>query len=227
MLPSPGKNYGLADSADRGKVMIAVIELIAEVKPRGFVLENVANLARQHRSVLKEILSLIKAAGYKVYFRILDTKHFGLPQSRPRLYIVGQRVDAVKSRFTWPPLQAEATNIDDFLLPDDLVSPGIRTKGLSSLGQWHLEKAGDEMEKKKHISTFTKTCCIDVSAGKSRHHVTVGYSPCITKSRGATGGYYLTTKLRMMDLKEICALQGFPTHAWDIEEHILRKPTYK
>ena len=43
---------------------------------------------------------MLKESGYLVQSQILDTRRFALPQSRKRVYIVGQRNDAVRS-WSW------------------------------------------------------------------------------------------------------------------------------
>jgi DNA (cytosine-5)-methyltransferase 1 len=55
-----------------------------------FVFENVAGLLGQkHSSRLKQILSKLHDAGFKVFTGSLDARDFGVPQRRRRLFIVG------------------------------------------------------------------------------------------------------------------------------------------
>ena len=42
------------------------------------------------------------------------------------------------------------------------------------------------------------------------HHMTIGYSPCLTRARCSTGGYYIFAKQRKMLTVEITRLQGIP-----------------
>ena len=44
---------------------------------------------------LKIIIDHLEALGYKVSYKLLDSKFFGLPQSRKRVYIVGTLTDKV------------------------------------------------------------------------------------------------------------------------------------
>ncbi len=55
-----------------------------------FVFENVAGLLGQkHSDRLKQILSRLRNAGFSVFTHDLDARHFGVPQRRRRLFIVG------------------------------------------------------------------------------------------------------------------------------------------
>jgi DNA (cytosine-5)-methyltransferase 1 len=56
----------------------------------GFVLENVEGLVTHEQGkTLKTIIEKLEDIGYKVSWKVLDSSHFGLPQSRKRVYIVG------------------------------------------------------------------------------------------------------------------------------------------
>jgi DNA-cytosine methyltransferase len=96
---SAGKNKGLRD--DRGTVFDGIYDYIRHQKPRIFVLENVKNLvSSKHKSTFHAILKLLgglkcpenpKNTMYLLTWNIYNSKHFGVPQNRERLYIVGLR----------------------------------------------------------------------------------------------------------------------------------------
>ena len=68
----PGENHGLADSQGRGSLLHYCVELVDAKAPRGFIIENVANLTRAaHQSVFNELLSLLEkcACGYVVCYK--------------------------------------------------------------------------------------------------------------------------------------------------------------
>lgn len=57
---------------------------------RGFLLENVEGLVNHDNgNTLNTIITHLERMGYHVSYRLLDSKEFGLPQSRKRVYIVG------------------------------------------------------------------------------------------------------------------------------------------
>ena len=82
-----GKQKGLQD--DRGKIILKLIEIIKIKRPGVVFLENVANLQRhENGKTLKFIEKAFCDMNYSIFLKILDSAKFGVPQSRPRLYIV-------------------------------------------------------------------------------------------------------------------------------------------
>ena len=85
-----GKRDGLDDP--RGQLFNEVVKFLDVKKPRAFVLENVKNLLKHNKGAT---YSFIKSAlqnaggGYTVFESVLDSKNFGVPQHRERVYIVG------------------------------------------------------------------------------------------------------------------------------------------
>ena len=68
--------------------------LVAGIKPRVFVAENVSGLAIGRAvGYFKEIHAALTAAGYNVEARMLDAQWLGVPQSRRRVIFVGVRSD--------------------------------------------------------------------------------------------------------------------------------------
>ncbi|MBQ2389121.1 MAG: DNA (cytosine-5-)-methyltransferase [Clostridia bacterium] len=83
-----GKREGFADT--RGTLFFDVERILAAKKPKGFILENVEGLVNHDNGhTLRVILYHLRALGYKVSYRVLNSKDFGVPQERKRIYIVG------------------------------------------------------------------------------------------------------------------------------------------
>ena len=85
-----GRRDGLADP--RGQLFNEIVRFLNDKRPRAFVLENVRNLLKHGRgSTYAFIRDALENAGggYKVFEHILDSKDFGIPQHRERVYIVG------------------------------------------------------------------------------------------------------------------------------------------
>jgi modification methylase nlaIV len=89
---SAGNRKGFADT--RGTLFFDVERILLEKKPKGFLLENVEGLVNHDEGkTFKTILDHLLSAGYKVSHRILNSKDFGVPQERKRIYIVGTLQD--------------------------------------------------------------------------------------------------------------------------------------
>jgi DNA (cytosine-5)-methyltransferase 1 len=69
------------------------LRILAETKPRAFLLENVFGLAyRNHNAFwLKRLLTMFRELGYDADHRILLAADYGVPQRRQRLFILGSR----------------------------------------------------------------------------------------------------------------------------------------
>ena len=106
---SAGLNLGWKDPKLRGQVFVHVVEHLQRCLPRAFMLENVKGLAIRHKDTFETLLDLISRItqngkpAYGVSWKLLDTcTHGGLPQHRPRIYIIGVRMDSLVRPFMWP-----------------------------------------------------------------------------------------------------------------------------
>ena len=83
-----GQRKGFEDT--RGTLFFEIARIAAVKKPKYLFLENVPGLLSHDRGrTFKTILSALDELGYDVTWQVLNSKDFGVPQSRKRLYIVG------------------------------------------------------------------------------------------------------------------------------------------
>lgn len=81
-------------------------QFLDRYNPRLFLFENVKGiLTTKNGKIFDDLKSVMKKAGYKIDFRILNAKHFGAPQNRERVIIIGWKMDF---EFEYP-----AFNIED------------------------------------------------------------------------------------------------------------------
>lgn len=70
------------------------VRLLRGLRPRVFVMENVSGMVKgKMKLVFAEILQELKASGYQVSARLMNTMYFNVPQSRQRMIFVGVRGD--------------------------------------------------------------------------------------------------------------------------------------
>jgi len=72
----------------------AYTRILTEARPRHFILENVYALTfnnKASRPAFTRLLSEIEDAGYAFKWQVLNAADYGVPQARPRLFIVGAR----------------------------------------------------------------------------------------------------------------------------------------
>ena len=83
-----GKREGFADA--RGTLFFEIARLVEAGRPAYFLLENVPGLLSHDKGrTFHTILSTFWKLGYHVEWKVLNSKDFGVPQSRKRVYIVG------------------------------------------------------------------------------------------------------------------------------------------
>lgn len=100
---SLGRESGFADET-RGTLFYEICRIIAAKRPRAFLLENVSNLVRHDGGwTMRVILHALAELGYHVQFDVLDASHYGVPQRRKRVYIVGFLRDPLTSPVILPP----------------------------------------------------------------------------------------------------------------------------
>ena len=76
----------------RNQLIKHFLRLVVETQPKAFVLENVKGLTLgKHKAFLDEIVKESAAAGYEVVlpWQVLNARHYGVPQDRQRIFLVG------------------------------------------------------------------------------------------------------------------------------------------
>ena len=97
-----GKKKGLEDA--RGTLFYDYARLIKEISPKVFIYENVKGLLTHDKGRTWDIIkNIFEKLNYKIYHKVLDAQHYGLPQMRERIFVVGIRDDiAKKASFQFP-----------------------------------------------------------------------------------------------------------------------------
>jgi DNA (cytosine-5)-methyltransferase 1 len=89
----------------RNSLVFHFLRLVAELRPRTFVMENVPGMATgAHTALLSELVDRFKDLGYKVRqpHQILNAANFGVPQDRRRLFLLGSRSDTFLPEYPAP-----------------------------------------------------------------------------------------------------------------------------
>lgn len=92
----------------RNKLYLAVLEMVRQYQPKGFIIENVPGMATMYDGQVKnEVLRRFRDMGYNVECKILCAADYGVPQMRKRLIFMGIRSDIGVPKFPEPLLDAE------------------------------------------------------------------------------------------------------------------------
>ena len=209
---SAGNHAGLDDLKGRGIVFYHCLNYICGKRPRVAVIENVKGLQSGHVEEFLDILKILTKADYDVTWEILDAAEHGLPQSRPRVYIVAIRLDSKKHDFTFPAPVSNRPDVDLFLEPKEAKRPQFHTRGQTAKA--NLADARAKL-KEQEVDDRNTTCFVDLFAPAQFSKYQQGFCPCITATRGAQGGYFITSRNRLTTMVELARLQGWPTEVAD------------
>ena len=101
-----GRKKGFDDNfkgQTRGTLFFDVVRICAEKKPKVIFCENVKGLTiHDHGRTFKVIVGALRELGYTVFYKLLNSKDFGVPQNRERIYIVAFRNDIAPGEFVFP-----------------------------------------------------------------------------------------------------------------------------
>lgn len=120
-----GKRMGFEDDYKglcRGTLFQDVVRICEYHKPKVIFCENVKGLTiHDGGRTFKVIKRAFEQIGYTVYDKVLNSKDFGVPQNRERIYIVAFRNDIDSSEFEFPVGTDSGTKIKD-ILEEEVVS---------------------------------------------------------------------------------------------------------
>ena len=114
-----GKRMGFEDDYKglcRGTLFQDVVRICELRKPKVIFCENVKGLIIHDKGrTFKIIKKAFEQIGYKVYDQILNSRDFGVPQNRERIYIVAFRNDIDSKNFSFPVGNRSNTCIKDIM----------------------------------------------------------------------------------------------------------------
>ena len=112
-----GKHMGFDDDYKgtcRGTLFLDVARICEYHKPKVIFCENVKGLTIHDKGrTFKIICKTFENLGYKVFSKVLNSKDYGVPQNRERIYIVAFRNDIAPEEFAFPePTDTTKTLLD-------------------------------------------------------------------------------------------------------------------
>lgn len=173
------------------------VDVIFEKQPSCFLLENVQTLTTlDGGSYFKDILKQLSKKDeqgneiYEIHHKIMNSKDYGIPQSRKRLYIIGLKKDIIKKTFEFPK-EKKMKKLSTFIDKKDTSKNPIKEANI------------ELMKSIPEDSIF-----IDVGFRKCRFPNSGKWAPCIT----AQPNMWNAQMGRKANVKEYLKLQGFPTY---------------
>jgi len=101
----------------QGTLFYEIVRILEDKKPQSFLLENVKGLVNHDKgNTFKTILNTLNQ-DYWIFYKVLDSANFGVPQHRERIYIVGFRKQIFKEKpsFIFPQTNGRISYINEFL----------------------------------------------------------------------------------------------------------------
>lgn len=96
-----GKRRGLDDT--RGTLFYEFARVIDESRPKVFIYENVKGLlTHDNGETFKTIISAFDELGYRYFYKVLNSKDYGIAQHRERIFVVGFRDRDIDFNFPKP-----------------------------------------------------------------------------------------------------------------------------
>jgi len=205
-----GKQGGFKDT--RGTLFFDIARITDYHKPKVLFLENVKNLVRHDNGkTLSTIIRALNELSYDVFFEILDSSNFGIPQSRKRVFFVCFDKKLNKKSFEFPRPEAKPVILKDILLPDSETSEFvIQREDINIKKDYVPEKDifGNYPQKPIRLGTINK--------GGQGERIYSIYGQAITLSAygggvaAKTGAYLVNGRVRKLAPRECLRLLGFP-----------------
>lgn len=207
-----GARGGFEDT--RGTLFYDYVRLIKEIQPRIFIYENVYGvLTHDKGKTWDTMVNVFEELGYNFKWQILDSRHYGIPQGRRRLFVVGFKCVNDYKKFEFPQQIDLVYTMQDFLLDNCAEGNFI----IDDNGNIKLLPGGQKVER------FLSEKLVDyvMSPGtKNFYHenaqIDLPIARAILKTQGnthrASVNNYVTTngKIRALEPRESLRLMGFP-----------------
>jgi DNA (cytosine-5)-methyltransferase 1 len=251
-MPSPpcqsfslaGKRKG--EDSVNGVLFYNSHEFIIKNNPRYFIFENVKGLLSDANGRTFQIwVDMLggksvngnhvifpreDAAPYHIYHKVLNAKHFGVPQNRERIFIIGIRDDQ-DNNFSFPkpfPLEKRLKDVlesdvdEKYYLSDKMIEGLVDTNHLNANRINNtLRCGGGSSVSKKHSFDVVKVGHINQDTQASQVYSEDGTSPTLSAGTHsyAQGYVKVSTKIRRLTPRESFRLMDFPdSFNWTVSD---------
>ena len=225
-----GNRRGFEDT--RGTLFFEVARFVSILKPRILFLENVKGLLNHDKGrTFETILQTLDELGYNVEWQVLNSKDFGVPQNRERVFIIGHlRGEGGRKVF---PIDGQIKNVNCVRQMGNLIQTSSyggnphrgKVYSLKGISPSLNCMGGGGREPKIRIKEATKKGYAEATIGDSvnishpnskTRRGRVGKGIANTLLTGEEQGVVLNDfRIRKLTPKECWRLQGFPDWAFE------------
>ena len=199
-----GKQQGLLNddgTKTRSGLFFDALRIIEHTQPIVAIAENVKNLVgKKFNPQFQVVLASLESAGYNNYWAVLNSKNFGVPQNRERVFIVSIRKDYDTGLFEFPkpfPLEKRLKDVLEDVVDKRYYFTEQSYKCLNAILKRSKERGlGFRSGIIKHYDKYGVCACIDANYHKGCD----GKRTMIEELDGS---------LRMLTPKECFRIMGF------------------
>ncbi len=182
-----------------GRLFFEMCRILKDCKPRAFIAENVKGILSANKGeAFPLIIEEFKEAGYHVKHDIINAVHYGVPQKRERVFIVGFRNRKDRDRFNFPVPTTEKKQIP--------ISPIIMPDKEIDEKYYFSEKALKGLSKTKHLKSMSKGRAQKLNEPCN----TVGAHLAKVSLNSTDPVLYKGRRYRMFTPREVARIQSFP-----------------
>ena len=209
-----GCKAGLADT--RGTLFYDYVRVLEEIKPKVFIYENVYGLYRHDKGrTWKVIQEVFDNLGYHIKFEVLDSRDYGIPQGRRRIFVVGFKDKNKAEDFNFPPKKNLKFSMQDFLIENRSYGSFVSENSEIQL----LDTSGEDVDESYYLSEKLLKYCLSPGTKNFMHKDAKIDLPIARALLSTMGNHhrssvnnYVTTngRVRMLTVREVHRLMGFP-----------------
>jgi DNA (cytosine-5)-methyltransferase 1 len=198
-----GVRKGFNDT--RGTLFFDIERILREKSPKAFILENVKGLVNHNKGETMQVIlsTLQNSLGYKVYHKVLNSKNYGLPQNRERIYIVGFKNKSAKFQFP--------DELGKKVYLDSILESNVEGHGISDIAQFNIINNQGKHKKSQIMKGENLLLAYEIRKSRVAFRYD-GLSPTLTAKMGTGGNNVpvLVKDMRKLTTRECLRIQGFP-----------------
>ena len=209
-----GLRKGFLDT--RGTLFFEIERILRHNKPKSFILENVKGLVNHDKgktlsTILNKLASTVNGKNnvekfkdclnYDVYYKVINSKDFGVPQNRERIFIVGF---LKKTKFEFPSSKSSSKLTD-------IIDKNVKRNTISEIMRNNIETHLKSHYKFNEIKKLDYLLAYEVRKSRSTFRFD-NLSPTLTAKMGTGGNNVpvLVNLKRKLTTEECLKIQGFP-----------------
>ena len=199
-----GKRGGFSDT--RGTLFFDIARILSSKKPARFLLENVKGLlSHDNGTTFKIIIATLDELGYDLQWQVLNSKDFGVPQNRERVFIIGH-IRGTPRPEVFPFRESNGTHLEEITQG---VSDAQRIYRTSGLGKT-LKGLGGGLGAKTGLYAIPVLTPDRLEKRQNGRRFKENGEPSFTLTSQDKHGIFDGAKIRRLTPIECERLQGFP-----------------